>query len=187
MSIRTGVRPERIESWWANKHRLRASPTVIRLAFVGKYLKYRSCPNLPLAPTSSGLPYCPLSSKHHKKTVFTKEAFAYSFLHCGRKEKDWASSCSSRQCSTWNDVLDGLKRLIWDLTLSQGQPGHGQVMVYVCTSLDVTWSVRDCHRFWTSLSVNCRLWKNFAGLRCPIITLWRISGNIFRDTHQEQS
>ena len=47
---------ERVKSRWAGKHRLNASPTVILFAFVGKYLKCRFCHNLPLAPTSPGLP-----------------------------------------------------------------------------------------------------------------------------------
>ena len=48
---------EHVESRWASKQRLCAYPTVISLTFDGKCLKYRSCANLPLAPTNLGLPH----------------------------------------------------------------------------------------------------------------------------------
>ena len=46
-----------MESRWASKQCLNASPAVIWMAFDGKYLKYRSYPSLPRAPTSPGVPY----------------------------------------------------------------------------------------------------------------------------------
>ena len=57
MSIKTAFDPERVESQCASKQRPYVSPTVIWLAFVGKYLKYWSYPVLPLATTNPGLPY----------------------------------------------------------------------------------------------------------------------------------
>ena len=54
---------ERVESRWAGNQRLNASPTVTWLVVIGKYLKYRSSPNLPLAPTSPGLPYLTVISE----------------------------------------------------------------------------------------------------------------------------
>ena len=70
MSIKTAFDLERIESRWAGKERLCASPRVIWLAFVEKYLKYRSCPNLPLVPTSPGHPYHNFGEKGKRVIMF---------------------------------------------------------------------------------------------------------------------
>ena len=57
MSIKTPFDLEHVESRWTGKQWLCASLTVIWSAFIGKYLKSRSCTSLPLARTSPGLSY----------------------------------------------------------------------------------------------------------------------------------
>ena len=97
-----------IESRWASKQLPNASPTVIWLSFVEKYLKYRSCANLPLAPTNPGLPYIWVFRPHHASAPVERLECGWKGLSSRRKSSlrrafrnIYDNSLQWRRCVEW--------------------------------------------------------------------------------------